>query len=815
VDHLLQDLRYALRVLMQRPVFTMVAVLTIGLGIGANSAIFSIVNGVLFRPLPYQEPDRLIRIWRQHPEFGSRMTASSGQDISGWRDESTVLSGLAVFAPQQFNVAFEGGAPPEQINAASVSANLLEVLGVRPMMGSAFTADQEKAGANNVAHISFKLWQSRFAGSADVIGKTVSVNDRPVTITGVMPVGFQFPNNQDIWMPRDFSPLQPSATGGFRVEFAMGNTIARLREGVTLDQARREIAELSKRMDEENQRPQSRPVVVMTLLDSMVGNVRTTLLAFFGAVGLVLLIACANVANLLLARAESREREIAVRAAMGAGRARLIRQLLTESWLLAAAGGALGLLLAWGGIQLFLGYNPGNIPRVEEIGLDAGALLFTGLLVLLTGAIFGLAPALRAARVDLTNALKTGTTSAAGGLGSFRRNRFRSLLVVAEVAFSLVLLAGAGLLIHSFIRLATVDPGYQPKNVVAASMRPAQMGMADASTNFSFRDILERVKQMEGVEAAALASTTPLGGAFMRTSFLLEGTSPADFEQRPESSVVEVSPDYFRTMGIALKKGRVFTEAELAQGDVVMVNEAFVRKYSSDRDAIGRRILLGPRLLEIVGVVGDVKEMGLDRDAQPAMYRGTTDGVVSMGNARFVRPMSLVVRAKANPQQVMTLLRSVLEEESARVRAVSMTLLEERLWESIATPRFHTLIFGVMAGVALVLAAVGIYGVLSYSVTQRTREIGVRIALGADRGDVLRMVLGQGLKLAASGVVVGLVGAYAATRVIASLLFGIGATDVLTFAAVSAVLLGVALLACYLPARRATRVDPMVALRYE
>ncbi len=809
-----QDLRYGARVLLKNPGFLLVAVLTLGLGIGANAAIFSIAYGVLFRPLPYEDPDTLVRVWRLRPAVSDRGSAVSAEDFLAWREQRQVFREVAAYTARQVDVTFApGAAEPEEIEAVDASASLFSTLGVPPLVGRWFTAAEEKRGSDAVAMISYQLWQGRFSGAQDILKRSILIQGRPHAIVGVMPPGFRFPVRHDLWLPREFSPPAEAMAGGRRFIIANLNVIARLRPGISARQADAELKAITERLDAERDFRFEGTTVVMGLMESVVGNIRPTLLIFVGAVGFVLLIACANVANLLLARAEAREREVAIRASLGAARGRLLGQLLTESCLLSGLGALLGVGLAYAGVRLFLAYQPGNIPRTEEIQLDAPVLLFIAGLVALTGILCGLAPALRLARADLANSLKVGGTNTGSG---FRRSRLRGLLVVGEVGLSLVLLVCAGLLLRSFVGLAITDPGFDPEKLIAVQLRGTGRGADAAAANQLYRDLLERVRALDGVEAAAYASSLPADGRIMKFSFVTSGRDPARPEERTDTLIIEASADYFRAMGIPLRQGRAFTANEVEQRlPVVVVNEAFARRYFPGQNAVGQQLRLGPDPQEIIGVAGNVRQLGLTAEPEPILYQPNVEAVRVMGQMRMVRPMNLLVRTKSDPEPVLAAVRSVVDSLAPDIRTQSVGLMEKSMWESIAEPRFLSLIFALLASVALALAAVGLYGVLAYLVSRRTQEIGVRMALGAQPADVLRLVIRQGLVLAVAGMGLGLAAAWYATRLLTGLLHGVSTTDAATFAGVTALLAGVALLACYVPARRATRVDPVIALRYE
>lgn len=809
-----QDIRYALRTLRLNPGLALIAILTVAIGIGANTAIFSVVYGVLFRPLPYSQPDQIVRVWRFRPDLGDRAPAVSVNDFNGWTERNHSFSNVGAYSPRTVQLNFTPGAGEgDEIQATDVSATLMDVLGVAPIRGRSLAAGDDKPGSNAKLLISYRLWQSKLHGDPNVVGRTVAVQNQTNVIVGVMPPNFQFPDNQDVWFPREFTiPAMPS---GVRIELANLIVIARLKPNVSLEMARDDLKSITTQMDHDRQMPMAAPVVTMRLADAIVGNVRPTLLIFLGAVGLVLLIACANVANLLLARADSREREFAIRASLGAARSRLTRQMLTESWILAGLGAIAGVGLALAGTKLFIAYNPGNIPRVAEVRMDGTVLLFMAAMVIVTGILFGLAPALRLSRTDLSGTLKlsgiTGTRSGNAGRGHWLRNA----LVVNEIAFSLVLLVSAGLLIRSFMHLATMNPGFNPRNVITAGLRPTGRAADAATSQQACRELLDRVRGIDGVDAAAMSIMLPGSGMMMRMTYGIPGSAPTRQEDAPTAMVVEASDGYFKAMGIPIIAGQDFTEQDVADNRAVAVSESFARKNYSGRDAVGQQVLMGPQPSNIIAVVADVHQMGLKSDPAPMIYRPGLSGAVAMGGMKFARPLNLIVRTRADSQKTIPAVRGVLAQVAADFRAQNMSLLDVTLSESIAEPRFYSVLLGMMAAVALALALIGTYGVLSYIVTGRTREIGIRVALGAQTRDVMKLVMGQAILLATLGVGVGLIGAWAATRLLKKLLFGVSTTDPTTFIAVSALLAAAALAACYIPARRATRVDPLTALRYE
>ena len=804
------DLRYGARLLWKNKGFTAVAVVALALGIGANSAIFSVVNTVLLRPLPYKEPERLVMVWEDDAKHGFPNDTPAAANYADWRDQNQVFEGMAAMADQSFNLT--GSGDPERIDGKRVNANLFELLGVAPQHGRAFAAEEDRPGGNKVVILSHALWQRRFGSDAGLVGRTLTLNGEAHTVVGVMPAGFQFPDRQaELWVPIAFTQQEAANRGRHYLE-----VVARLKRGVTLEQARAEMSTIAARLQQ--QYPEQNTDLgasVVPLHEQLVGDIRPALLVLLGAVGFVLLVACANVANLLLARAAGRQKEIALRTALGASRLRLVRQFLTESVLLAALGGAVGLLLSVWGVTLLKSFIPENISQVKAIAVDARVLGFTVLVTLLTGLVFGLAPALQASRFNLNETLKEGGRDAAAARGG---NRVRGLLVVAEVAVSLVLLVGAGLLINSFLRLRSVDPGFRTDNLLTMSVVLPQQKYPDHARRTAFyTDMIRRVEALPGVRSAAVTNWIPLVMQGDSIGVTIEGQpDPVPGQGKlPVLMTRVVSPHYFGTMGIPVLRGRGFEEGRDREDSpcVVVIGEAVARRYWPDEDPLTKRIVPGrPQTPEdwcqVVGVVKDVRQTDLSAEPKPQMY-------LTYEQAGFFAPRHLVVKTEGDPLALAGTVRKTVWEVDRDQPVSNVSTMEGVLSESIARQRFSTLLLGVFAGVALVLAAVGIYGVMSYSMAQRTREIGIRMALGAQKRDVLKLAVGQGLKLVAVGVGIGLAGALALTRVMSSLLFGVSATDPLTLVTISLVLVAVALLASYIPARRAAKVDPLVALRYE
>ena len=807
METLLKDVRYGVRMLVRNPGFTIVSVIALALGIGANVAIFSVVNGVLLSPLPFKEPDRLMMIREtklpQFPEF----SVASGNFLD-WKKQNTVFERLVAFRGSSLNLI--GTGDPERLIGLKVTEGFFAMLGAQPQLGRDFLVEEDQPGRNNVVVISHGLWQRRFGGDSKILNQAITLSGQSYTVIGVMPDTFRFGGGAEVtelWTPMAFTAQEAQNHGGHYVA-----AIGKLRPGVTLDQASSEMSTIAGRLAA--QYPGANTgwdVKIIPLLEYSVRTIKPALLVLLVAVAFVLLIACANVANLLLARAAGRQREIATRTALGAGRWRIVRQLLTESMLLALAGGVVGLLLAKWGTDLLLTLAPSDLPRMSNVSVDGRALAFTVVITFLTALIFGLVPALQASKPNLNETMKdAGRGSTEGG----RRKFIRSTLVVLEVASALVLLVGAGLLIKSFWRLQKVDPGFNPDNALTAWVSlPKTKYPEDSQKVLFFQQLIERVNALPGVQAAGAAHVVPMTGDDYVLGFEVDGRPPLPPGSSQSTNYYTVTPDYFKAMGIPLRRGRVFTERDTEDSPpVAVVNETMVQKIFPNEDPIGKRITFddrdkNPEWFEIVGIVGDVKQYGLDQPTTMQTYEPYTQQPPSS--------MMLVVRSAGDPTNLSAVIRSEVLKLDKEQPTTYIKTLNEYFAISVAQQRFSVVLLGVFAAVALVLAAVGIYGVLSYAVTQRTHEIGIRMALGAGRRDVFRLVVGRGMLLSVIGVASGLVAAFALTRLMASLLFGVTATDAVTFASVAGVLLVVALLACYIPARRATRVDPLVALRYE
>jgi len=797
LERFTQDLRYGLRLLRRSPGFSIVAILTLALGIGANTAIFSVVNAFLLRPLPFADSSRLMRVW---PTNGS---ITSYPNFLDWKTQNRSFERMEVYVPRSFNIT--GGDRPQHVQGLRTSGGLLQLLQVNPIHGRTFVPDEIQPGGDHVVLLSEGLWQSRFARDPGVLGKTVKLNDEVFTVIGILPSTFQFPPDHptDIVLPQ---PPDPDRGHGFL------NVVGRFKPGVTLAQAQVEMDTIAKQQEllypKQNQKAGVR---VLSLRDSYAVNFRPALLIFLSAVGFVLLIACANVANLFLARTAGRHKELVLRAALGAGRVRLIRQLITESALLGLAGGAAGLAIAyWGVLGLVtLVRSTFATHALDTASIDGTVLAFTLLLSLAVGMVAGLAPAFGASRLDVNDTLKEGSR---GLTGNRRRNRMRATLEVAEIALALVLLIGAGLMIKTFVLLNSVDAGIHPENVLTLNLAIGGKKYAETQARAPFvSEVLHRVEQLSGVQSAAVVTDIPLSGDIDAEGFSIEGRQDPAPDRKLSWNVNIVGPGYLRTLGIPLLKGRDFTERDSASAPLVaLINQSLARKYWPSQDPIGARISSDKKTWATIrGVVGDVRQGGLGAEPVPEVY-------LSYLQDPFAWPyLTMLVHTSVDPMKLVASIQSAIWSVEKDLPITSIKTMEQIRSHSIAQPRLTALLLSVFAALALILAAVGIYGVMAYSVTQRTHEMGLRMALGARASDVLALVVGQGMLLAGAGIVLGLAGAFAMTRVLEKFLWGVRPTDTFTFIVVSLLLVAVALLASYLPARRATRVDPMVALRYE
>ncbi|MGH9767390.1 MAG: ABC transporter permease [Blastocatellia bacterium] len=799
-----QDLRYGARMLLKNPGFTLIAVLTLALGIGANTAIFSVVNGVLLSALPYPQPEQLAMVWCDNRRQGIPDDITSYPNFVDWRDRNKTFQGMAGMTSS--NLHLTGVGEPEEIRAATVSINFFQVIGVGPMLGRGFTAEEEQPGNNTRVILSHALWQRRFGGDPGILNRTISLSGITNTVVGIMPPGFQFPENTDMWRPLAPSDGMRQARFGFFLP-----VVGRLKPGVTRAAAQADLDVIANQIEQQFPDMAGYGVNVVPVLEQTVGAIRRSLLILFVAVLFVLLIACANVANLLLARAAGRQREVAVRAALGAGRWRIVRQLLTESMLLAVLGGALGVLLAWWGLRLLVDLSPANIPRLENIRLDGRVLWFTLGLSLLTGLIFGLAPALQTTHLKLSESLKEGGRT---GAGSHRAQRIRGALIVAEVALTLALLAGAGLLVRSFWRLQQVDPGFKADNLLTLRLTLPRSRYTDGAQAVSFFEQLqERLAALPGVVAVSATTDIMLRRLATSSSFTIENRPQDPSELALELPFDRVLPDYFQTMGIQLLRGRAFTAQDGRDSPrVAIVNETFVKRYYPNDDPIGKRFTFGDagpnaQWITIVGVVRDTKRQGIDQPIRIESWMPLAQ--------RPAGSMDVALRTTGDPLALSSSVREAIWSLDRDLPIPRIQTMEQNLSVRVAQRRLNMLLLGLFALVALIMAAVGIFGVMSYAVTQRTNEIGIRMALGAQTGDVIGLVLKQGMMLVLAGVAIGLIATFALTRLMASLLFGVSATDPITFAAIAALLIVVALLACWIPAWRAAKVDPMVALRCE
>lgn len=804
MDGLIQDIRFGIRSLLKNPGLSAVAVLALMLGIGANTAIFTVVNAVLLNPLPYDHSDRLVFVSERSPQLEG--LAISLPNFVDWREQNKSFEHIGVYRrADSYTIVLHD--LPEQVTGATVSADLLSALRVTPVLGRIFSADEDKLGGEPVVLLSYGLWQRGFGGDPNIVGQKLTMSGKPYQVIGVMGADYAFPAEAELWVPigPQFNNVGWQERGNHPGVYG----IARLRSGVTIEQAQEEMNAIAERL--EHQYPDSNTgirVNVRPLLDTFVRDIRPLLWALLGAVGFVLLIACANVANLLLSRAAVRQKEIAIRGALGASRLRLVRQLLTESVLLSLIGAVLGVVVARFGVKAIVAVNPTGIPRSGEVGLDLRVLGFTLIVAVLTGIVFGLAPALQASRWTMGEALKEGGQTSSG-----LKQRLRRGLVISEVALSLVLLIGAGLMIRSFALLSAVNPGFGLDNLLSlqVNLPRAQYTQATQRVNF-YRQLLDRLAVLPDIQAAACATGLPLGKNGNQMSFGIAGQPDAPPGQAPLAEVAYVSNDYFQTMNIPFLQGRTFTDHDNKDAPpVVIIDDSFAKRYWPDEDAVGKQVKFerdaAPRT--VIGVVGRVRMEGLEVDS----------GRVQAYFSYLVNPwgytMSIVARTPVNPANVADEVRKEVLALDKDRPIFNVKTVEQLRDESIASRRLNTLLFGVFAAVALLLASVGIYGVMSYSVAQRTREIGIRIALGAGRGDVFKLVMGQGIVLALIGVGIGLLAALALTRLMQSLLFGVSAIDPITFLLVSLILVCVALLACFVPARRALKVDPINALRYE
>lgn len=808
MEQLWHDLRYGARMLAKSPGFTAVAVIALALGIGANTAIFSVVNAALLRPLPYPDADKLVIVWEKSRRNDQNVINPA--NFMDWKEQNNVFTDMA--ATFDRSAVLVGDGEPEEVPAQLATNNLFSLLGVDALLGHTFSPDDGKPEQPRVVILSYGLWQRRFGGDPNIIGRKLNINRAEAIVIGVMPAGFKWhihkgsmtTKTAELWSPFVITNEMRTRQGRFMT------SVARIKPDTTFEQAKAEMNVIGARLEEQYDFNANWGVNVVPLRTQFTGEFRAALLVLLGAVAFVLLIACANVANLLLSRAAARQKEMAVRAAIGAGRARIIRQLLTESVLLAAMGGVAGLLLAFWGTKLLISLSPRELADLQQVKISLPVLGFTLAVSLLTGIIFGMAPAFEATRLKLQESLKEGSKSIGGGT---RSHRLRSAFVVTEVALALVLLVGAGLLVRSFNRLQSVEPGFNPNNVLTMRISlPGRKYDTDRKRIDFFRQAVDQIKALPGVEAAGATNYLPFAGPHSGTIVEIEGRPKLPPGQELGTGACVTDEDYFGAMQIPLKRGRLFTEQEATEmKHVVVINEAFARKNFPGEDPLGKRVIIYMKEdnvpTEIIGIVGDHKHMGLDSEIEPMSYWPHPEQAFPF--------MTLVIRAQGDPSSIAPAARTVIQNLDGEQPLADVRTMESLLADSVARARFNTLLLTVFAAVALILAAVGIYGVMSYAVTQRTHEIGIRMALGAQTSHVLALVVKQGMTLAVVGVGVGLAASFALTRIMSSLLYGVTTTDTLTFTMIPVVLASVALLACYIPARRATKVDPMIALRYE
>ncbi|HEY0368166.1 MAG TPA: ABC transporter permease, partial [Chthoniobacterales bacterium] len=802
-----QDVRYGFRMLKKNPAFTAIAVLALALGIGANSAIFSVVDALLLRPLPFKNAEQLVVIWENATHLGFPKNTPSPANFLDWQQQANVFNGIAALAPRSMNLT--GVGEPERLDGRRVSANLFDLLGVKPIIGRSFVPQDDQPGTK-IALLSEPLWKRRFGSDPGVIGRAVTLNGEPYTVVGVMPRSVRLPSfgnwRDQIWVPMAFPAEEAAQRGNHYLE-----VVGRMKPGVTSKQAQAEMETIAARLAQQYPEFNTRVgALVSPLREEIVGDMKPALLVLLGAVAFVLLIACANVANLLLARAAVRQKEIALRLALGADRARLTKQLLVESVMLSLLGGIVGLGLAYAGLRILTGFIPPDVAPADAIAVDAKVLLFTLSVALLTGLIFGLAPATQASHFNLNDTLKEGGRDSGAGA---RGKKLRSTLVIVEVALSFILLIGAGLLINSFMHLRNLDPGFRADHLLVMNLDLSEVKYPDNPHRVAFFDeVVRRVQPLPGVQSVAVAGNLPLTYNGDSMAIGVEGIPDPPPDQSPDVIYRTIGPNYFNTMGIPLVRGRDFNENDTADTTLVtVISEKTAKHYWPNEDPIGKRLKPGSTTSEspwrtVIGVVKDVRQNDFVAEPKMQMYFSYRQTKNLVANA-------LVVRTNVDPLSLASAVRNAVWSVDKDQPVSNIDAMDKIVAGAVARQRFSMLLLAIFAGLALVLAAVGIYGVMSYSVAQQTREIGIRIALGAKRSDVLTMTVKQGLKLVAVGLACGIVIAFVLTRVMASLLFGISATDPITFLSISMVLLVVALLASYIPALRATKVDPMIALR--
>jgi len=817
LDEAARDFRHALRMLQRSPGFTTVAVLTLALGIGANTAIFSVIDAVLLRPLPYHEPDQLVMVWENNSQHPNPHNTVSPPNFLDWQNRNTVFSSMAYMFDGRDNLT--GNGDPQEVVVQDVSANFFSLLGVSLLLGPGFTPENGQAGHDNVVILGYGIWKERFAGDPAIVGKSIVLNGHPQTVVGVAPQNFQWfikDGSLTSAKPQMWSPFVfPQSWSNHNDMGRFITVVARLKPGANRSQAQTQMTAIASQLEHEYPDADGHwGVNVVSLRDQISGELRPALLVLFGAVAFVLLIACANVSSLLLARAASREREMAIRTAIGASRWRIARQLLMESLLLALIGGGIGVALAVWGTNALLAASPRNLLDMHSVSMDLPVLSFALAATLLAGLLFGFLPSYISAHSRISETLKEGGR----GTSSANRRAFaRNAFVVAQLGLALVLLTGSGLLIRSFVRLIGVDPGFDTGHLLTfkVSLPRAKYGKDPLCLAF-FQQLLARLSVVPGVRSATMESFPPLAGLGAATAVHLLGQPSLALSDLPVTNVQVVGSNYFNTMNIPLRAGRLFDAQELAQErHVTIINQAFADKYLHGLNPLGQKAAIYMKSLsenelqpsEIIGVVGDVHQLGLDTTPEPTVYWPHPELVMS--------GMTILVRTANDPLSIASAARTALQQLDPELPLAGVATMDQLLADSLSRSRFTMLLLGIFSAVALVLAAVGIYGLIAYSVTQRTQELGIRIALGAQRRDVLRLVLAQGARLTLLGVAIGVFAALVLSRLLATLLFNVSATDPLTFAGVAALLAVVALLACFIPARRATRVDPIVALRYE
>jgi putative ABC transport system permease protein len=818
METLLKDIRYGARGLWKRPGFTIVAVITLALGIGANTAIFSVVNAVVLRPLPYAEPDRLMTLWETMPGSNERSVAPG--NFVDWQAQNKTFQDMAAMFYANFNLTSDG--EPDRIDGATITSNLMSVLGANAQLGRTFQADDDEHQDRSVVLISDGLWRRRFGADQNVVGRSITIDETPHTIVGVMGRGFQFPSRSELWVlgrnrgavPTSLISQVPTNDWVHERDAHFIRVIGRLKPRVTLSQAQSDIAAITRRMEQDY--PQTNGGLgsnVVPLHAQVVGDVRGMLFILLGAVGFVLLIACTNVANLMLARASQRGREIAIRAAVGASRLRLIRQLLTESLLLSIVGGLAGLVVSIWAVDLFVKLSPGDIPRLSEASVDLRLLGFTLLVSLLTGIGFGLLPAFQATRTNLNTSLKEGGAKASEGR---QRRGARNILVVTEIALAQVLLVGAALLAISYVRVMQINPGFNPDRVLTAKIAPSNKKYPDPATRSAFyTTVLGHLQTLPGVESAGMVMSLPLTGSSMNRGFRVEGRPVPKADENVTMDFQIISPGYFSTLEIPIKQGRGLTATDIETSEhVIVINSAMAQRYWPGEDPVGKRMAIGESSKDtswrtIVGVVGDNHHASLSEAPVPTAFIAYRQDLESWPR------MGFVIKSKTDAASLTSAVRKELASIDRAQPVYAIEPMDNLLRSSVAPRRFIMLLLGSLSAIALTLAMVGVYGVISFSVSERTQEIGIRMALGARAADVLKMVLSQGMGVTLVGIGIGLGAAFLLTRLLASLLFEVSPTDLRTFSIVAALLGAVAFFACYIPARRATKVDPLIALRYE